>query len=169
MQSTSMQRPALLREGLRASIPILPTHARLCTPPHHSLRLPSVLINTRTAVRTHAAELDEIDPVTGEVVTGTIAATVPNDSITTPNGLTWAFRSAMPPADTPVQPQEVLLLHGLGSCSYAYRNTMQLLAAAGYRCWAPDWVGHGASSKVDGGHAATCKPVLVLCWYILIP
>lgn len=145
MHSSTMHRPALLREGLPTALP-MPARALV---PHHrpSPRINHSSINNRTAVRTHAAELDEIDPVTGEVVTGTLAARVPNNTVTTPSG-TWAFRSASPPADTPVQPQEVLLLHGLGSCSYAYRNTMQLLAAAGYRCWAPDWPGHGASSKV---------------------
>lgn len=121
---------------------------RLLLPNHRTSPHFAHTTSSRIAVRTAAADLDEIDPVTGEIVTGTISATTPNDSVTTPSGLTWAFRSATPPADTPVQPQEVLLLHGLGSCSYAYRNTMQLLAAAGYRCWAPDWIGHGASSKV---------------------
>lgn len=132
----------------------MPSNPRFVLPHvHHVPRATIPSFSTRIAVRTHAAELEEIDPVTGDVLTGTISARVPNDTVTTPNGLSWAFRSATPPTDTPVQPQEVLLLHGLGSCSYTYRNTMQLLAAAGFRCWAPDWVGHGASSKV----------VLVVC------
>ena len=47
------------------------------------------------------------------------------------------------PADGPV----VLLMHGEPSWSYLYRRMMPVLAAAGYRCLAPDLVGFGRSDK----------------------
>lgn len=102
-------------------------------------------------IRAQAAEVEEIDPVTGEVITGTVAATIPTDTITTPSGLTWAIRSAAPDDGPETKSQEVLLLHGLGSSSYSYRNTLGLLAGSGFKAWAVDWVGHGASSKVFVG------------------
>jgi haloalkane dehalogenase len=50
------------------------------------------------------------------------------------------------PADGPV----VLLMHGEPSWSYLYRKMMPVLAAAGYRCLAPDLVGFGRSDKPAG-------------------
>jgi haloalkane dehalogenase len=50
------------------------------------------------------------------------------------------------PADGPV----VLLMHGEPSWSYLYRRMMPVLAAAGYRCLAPDLVGFGRSDKPTG-------------------
>ena len=50
------------------------------------------------------------------------------------------------PADGPV----VLLMHGEPSWSYLYRKMMPVLAAAGYRCLAPDLVGFGRSDKPTG-------------------
>lgn len=47
------------------------------------------------------------------------------------------------PADGPV----VLLMHGEPSWSYLYRKMIPVLAAAGYRCLAPDLVGFGRSDK----------------------
>lgn len=113
--------------------------------------LTSQRTSKRTAVRTQAAELEEIDPLTGEILTGTVSATTPTETVTTPSGLTWAVRSATPDASNTEKPQELLLLHGLGSSSYAYRNTLQLLAGSGFKAWAVDWIGHGASSKVCEG------------------
>lgn len=48
------------------------------------------------------------------------------------------------PADAPV----ALLMHGMPTWSYLYRNMIPGLRAAGYRCVAPDHVGFGRSDKV---------------------
>lgn len=42
----------------------------------------------------------------------------------------------------------VLLLHGEPTWSYLYRHVIRVLAAAGFRCVAPDYVGFGRSDKV---------------------
>jgi hypothetical protein len=64
-------------------------------------------------------------------------------------GFSWAYRRAEAnPATATPDKMPVLCLHGLGSSSYAYRNTVRLLAEAGHEAIAVDWVGHGASSKV---------------------
>ncbi len=47
------------------------------------------------------------------------------------------------PSDGPV----VLLLHGEPSWSYLYRHMIPVLAAAGFRCIAPDLIGFGRSDK----------------------
>ncbi|MEW5303240.1 MAG: hypothetical protein WDW36_005948 [Sanguina aurantia] len=52
----------------------------------------------------------------------------------------------------PVAPK-VLMLHGIGSGSYCYRNTMSMLASAGFNAVAPDWIGHGSSDKPAPGPA----------------
>ncbi|WP_430685079.1 alpha/beta fold hydrolase [Leptolyngbya sp. AN02str] len=63
------------------------------------------------------------------------------------NGLTWFYREAEPmnPSDKPV----VILLHGLPSQSYSWRNVMLALAEQGLRAIAPDWIGFGYSVKPD--------------------
>jgi pimeloyl-ACP methyl ester carboxylesterase len=52
------------------------------------------------------------------------------------------------PADGPV----MLLLHGMPTWSYLYRDMIPGLAAAGYRCIAPDHMGFGRSDKPTDGH-----------------
>ena len=42
----------------------------------------------------------------------------------------------------------VLLVHGEPDWGYMYRDTIRVLASAGYRCLAPDFVGFGRSDKV---------------------
>lgn len=56
----------------------------------------------------------------------------------------WAYRKSS--GDSEKQP--VLLLHGIGSNSYQYRDLMRLLSLSGHDCYAPDWIGHGSSDKV---------------------
>ncbi|GAB0496578.1 hypothetical protein MMPV_007891 [Pyropia vietnamensis] len=46
----------------------------------------------------------------------------------------------------------VLMLHGLPSSSFQFREVMPLVAAAGYRAIAPDWVGFGLSDKPQPGY-----------------
>ena len=52
------------------------------------------------------------------------------------------------PSDAPV----MLLLHGMPSWSYLYRNVIPDLVAAGYRCIAPDHMGFGRSDKPTDIH-----------------
>ena len=49
----------------------------------------------------------------------------------------------------------MLLLHGMPTSSYLYRRMIPPLAAAGYRCVAPDHIGFGKSDKVldDGWYS----------------
>lgn len=62
-------------------------------------------------------------------------------------GLRWFYREALPINDTTKPP--VVLLHGIVSQSYSWRGVMAPLAEAGFRSLAPDWIGHGYSSKPD--------------------
>ncbi len=52
------------------------------------------------------------------------------------------------PADAPV----MLLLHGMPTWSYLYRDVIPGLVAAGYRCIAPDHMGFGRSDKPTDIH-----------------
>lgn len=63
------------------------------------------------------------------------------------NGLTWFYREHEPVGNATRLP--VLLLHGLVSQSYSWRNVMPTLAQQGFRTIAPDWIGHGFSDKPD--------------------
>ncbi|MBW4593987.1 MAG: alpha/beta fold hydrolase [Brasilonema angustatum HA4187-MV1] len=61
--------------------------------------------------------------------------------------LEWFYREAESTGRTELLP--VLLLHGLPSQSYSWRNIMPALAKQGTRAIAPDWIGFGFSSKPD--------------------
>lgn len=61
--------------------------------------------------------------------------------------LQWFYREANPLGRTDRTP--VLLLHGLISQSYSWRNVMPALGEQGFRSIAPDWLGYGFSSKPD--------------------
>ncbi|HZG40054.1 MAG TPA: alpha/beta fold hydrolase [Nodosilinea sp.] len=63
------------------------------------------------------------------------------------NGLTWFYREHPPTGSSSRLP--VLLLHGLVSQSYSWRQVMPTLAQQGFRTIAPDWLGHGFSDKPD--------------------
>lgn len=63
------------------------------------------------------------------------------------NGLTWFYREHEPIGNAARLP--VVLLHGLVSQSYSWRNVMPALAQQGFRTIAPDWIGHGFSDKPD--------------------
>ena len=52
------------------------------------------------------------------------------------------------PADGPV----MLLMHGMPTWSYLYRDIIPVLVAAGYRCIAPDHLGFGKSDKPTDIH-----------------
>lgn len=61
--------------------------------------------------------------------------------------LSWFYREAVPVGASDRLP--VLLLHGLVSQSYSWRQVLPVLAEQGFRAIAPDWIGHGYSAKPD--------------------
>ncbi|MEL6249660.1 MAG: alpha/beta fold hydrolase [Cyanobacteria bacterium J06627_15] len=68
-------------------------------------------------------------------------------------GLRWFYREADPAENRlrSVDRPPVVLLHGLVSQSYSWRNVMGTLCEGGLRAIAPDWIGHGYSSKPARG------------------
>jgi pimeloyl-ACP methyl ester carboxylesterase len=97
--------------------------------------------------RARSAELEEVDPMTGEIISGTSMASLAPSSIEA-GGFTWAYRTAdVNPKEATPDKLPVLCLHGIGSSSYAYRNVIRLLGAAGHTAMAMDFIGHGNSSK----------------------
>lgn len=65
----------------------------------------------------------------------------------TVNGLEWFYREAEPIGQSDLLP--VVLLHGVVSQSYSFRNILPGLAAQGTRAFAPDWIGYGFSGKPE--------------------
>jgi pimeloyl-ACP methyl ester carboxylesterase len=61
--------------------------------------------------------------------------------------LTWFYREAAPLGNTTRSP--VLLLHGIPSQSYGWREILPALANQGFRAIAPDWIGSGFSAQPD--------------------
>ncbi len=61
--------------------------------------------------------------------------------------LHWFYREAAPLGRTDRLP--VLLLHGLPSQSYGWREVLPALASQGFRAIAPDWIGFGFSAQPD--------------------
>ena len=61
--------------------------------------------------------------------------------------LQWTYRELVPDKLNDKPP--VLMLHGLVSQGYSWRDVMPALAEYGFRSIAPDWIGHGSSSKPD--------------------
>ncbi len=59
----------------------------------------------------------------------------------------WFYREVNPTGQSDRLP--VLLLHGLVSQSYSWREVMPALAGQGFRSIAPDWLGCGFSGKPD--------------------
>lgn len=107
--------------------------------------------NTRRSTglqwRIKSAELEEVDPMTGEIISGTSMASLAPAAVEA-GAFTWAYRTA-DVNTTQATPDKlpVLCLHGIGSSSYSYRNVIRLLGAAGHTALALDFLGHGASSK----------------------
>jgi pimeloyl-ACP methyl ester carboxylesterase len=65
----------------------------------------------------------------------------------TVDSLEWFYRECEPIGRTDLLP--VVLLHGLVSQSYSWRNIMPALASQGNRAIAPDWIGSGFSAKPE--------------------
>lgn len=61
--------------------------------------------------------------------------------------LGWFYREAEPTNESSRTP--VILLHGLVSQGYSWRNVLPGLAEQGFRAIAPDWIGCGYSSMPD--------------------
>lgn len=61
--------------------------------------------------------------------------------------LNWFYRDAEPLSSSSRTP--VILLHGLVSQGYSWRNVLPALGAEGFRAIAPDWIGCGYSSMPD--------------------
>ena len=61
--------------------------------------------------------------------------------------LDWFYRESAPRNETDLLP--VVLLHGLPTHSYGWRQIMPALANQGTKAVAPDWIGFGFSSKPD--------------------
>ena len=57
----------------------------------------------------------------------------------------WFYRETLPDKETSSTP--IILLHGLPSHSYTWREMMPLLSQQGLRVLAPDWLGFGNSAK----------------------
>ena len=89
------------------------------------------------------ADLEEVDPITGEVIEGSNQASKASGRVTTKNGFSWAYRKAS--GEKGKIP--VVCLHAIGSSSYSYRNTIRLLGNDGHDAIALDWPGCGASDK----------------------
>jgi pimeloyl-ACP methyl ester carboxylesterase len=103
-------------------------------------------MRARSRVRASSEDLDEVDPVTGQIIAGTARSKVASESIVTPNDIRIAYRRADVPENAT---KTVVCLHGLGSSSYSFRNSLPLLAAAGLEALAVDWPGHGDSDHPD--------------------
>ncbi|MBD2339249.1 alpha/beta fold hydrolase [Calothrix sp. FACHB-156] len=70
-----------------------------------------------------------------------------NENKITVNSLDWFYREAAPIGRTDLIP--VVLLHGIVSQSYSWRNILPALASQGTRAIAPDWIGYGFSSTPE--------------------
>jgi pimeloyl-ACP methyl ester carboxylesterase len=63
------------------------------------------------------------------------------------DSLEWFYRESQPIGRSDLLP--VVLLHGLVSQSYSWRNIIPALATQGTHALAPDWIGFGFSSKPE--------------------
>ncbi|MBW4611976.1 MAG: alpha/beta fold hydrolase [Desmonostoc vinosum HA7617-LM4] len=63
------------------------------------------------------------------------------------DSLEWFYRESSPIGRSDLLP--VLLLHGIVSQSYSWRNIIPALANQGTRAIAPDWIGYGFSAKPE--------------------
>ncbi|GBF97090.1 haloalkane dehalogenase-like [Raphidocelis subcapitata] len=114
-------------------------------------RAPTVSVR---AVEVESDVDGEIDPMTGMVIARTSTLNPVAGYTLQAGGLDWAYRRNEVDAGAAAAAAglaDVLLLHGLGSSSYSYRNTLALLGGSGVSAVAPDWPGHGDSAKPAPG------------------
>ena len=88
----------------------------------------------------------EVNPVTGEEVK--VGGGVQRKEISA-GGFQWSYLEAGAEGSP-----TVLLLHGALCSGQSYREAASGLAEKGYRCIAPDWLGHGASEIPSPGSFA---------------
>lgn len=69
------------------------------------------------------------------------------------NGIHLSLYRAGPESGPPVW-----LLHGFPECWFAWRHTVDALAAAGYRVCVPEMRGYGRSSAPPASKPMTCRP-----------
>jgi pimeloyl-ACP methyl ester carboxylesterase len=74
--------------------------------------------------------------------------TKPTDNIEQAGKFQWFYRESEPLSPS-ADRLPVVLLHGIVSQSYSWRNTLSPLAEQGFRTIAPDWLGTGYSEKPD--------------------
>jgi pimeloyl-ACP methyl ester carboxylesterase len=63
--------------------------------------------------------------------------------------LSWCYREVEPSVPQPDDRLPVILLHGLVSQSYSWRDVLPALANEGFHAFAPDWIGCGFSAMPD--------------------
>ncbi|KAL6764006.1 Alpha/Beta hydrolase protein [Haematococcus lacustris] len=106
------------------------------------------MVRSSSAPSAQQAKEDEIDPLTGQPIAKYMAISPKAGLKANVAGTSWAYRrSEVNPDKASTSKPVVLLVHGLGSSSFSYRNTLGLLGADGYDAVAPDWPGHGDSDK----------------------
>ena len=64
------------------------------------------------------------------------------------DGLEWFYREAKPRQES-TDRLPVVFLHGLVTQSYSWRDVMPTVAEQGFWAIAPDWIGHGFSSRPE--------------------
>lgn len=90
--------------------------------------------------------------MTGMPLASGMKAVLAPKTIQLPTGLTLSYRQADVNAALATPDKlPVLCLHGIGSSSYCYRNTIRLLGEAGHKAVAVDWPGHGDSGENSSG------------------
>ncbi|GAQ79010.1 hypothetical protein KFL_000220420 [Klebsormidium nitens] len=82
----------------------------------------------------------------GEVKDPIFGLKMGENSQTGESGLRWFYVEEGEESAPPV-----VLLHGVPSQAYSYRKVLPILAEAGYRVIAPDWLGFGFSDKPQPG------------------
>lgn len=90
-----------------------------------------------------------------------------NENVVQVGSLSWFYRESLPQGNSDRLP--VLLLHGLVSQSYSWREVLPALAAAGFPAIAPDWIGCGYSAKPDRRAFAYTPEVFLQALAELIP
>ena len=138
------ERPNAGDDATTQTVRVVSNNQLWCPLTHHDFSLPRA--TKSTTVLASSQDLDEIDPMTGEVITGSAKAKVAGESLTTQSGLKIAYRRAEVPSDAT---ETVVCIHGLGSTSFSYRNSLSLLAGAGFDAIAFDFPGHGDSDHPD--------------------
>lgn len=90
-------------------------------------------------VAVSSSNTQRIDPITGSILGFSDAIEKKEVTI---NGLKWSYLEHEGDKDNK---PTIVLIHGVLSYSYSYRQVIELLANQGYPVIAPDWPGHGTS------------------------